>query len=82
MQRYPGVHTICGLSNISYGMPQRKLINQNFLAMLMCAGLDSVILDPLDNKIMTTLKTIRMLMGKDSYCMDFIKATTAGKIVS
>ena len=45
---FPGVHVICGLSNVSFGMPQRAAINQIFLAMLMAVGLDAVILDPLN----------------------------------
>ena len=63
----PGVHTVCGLSNISYGLPQRKTINRTFLSLLMAAGLDGAIVDPLKNKIMATLKTALMLLGKDDY---------------
>jgi len=82
MSTFPGVHTICGLSNISYGLPQRKIINRTFLALLMCAGLDAAIIDPIDDKIMAVLKTTEMLMGNDEYCASYLKRVRAGQIVS
>lgn len=82
MRQYPGAHTNCGLSNVSFGLPERKIINRTFLGLMMGAGLDSAIIDPLDDKIMATVKITEMLLGKDEYCMDFIDAVRAGKIVS
>jgi cobalamin-dependent methionine synthase I len=82
MKELPGVHTICGLSNISYGLPQRKIINRTFLSLLMYAGLDAAIIDPLDDKIMAALKTTEMLMGNDNYCAQYLKGVRAGQIVS
>lgn len=82
MQRYTGVHTICGLSNISYGLPQRKIANRTFLSLLMAAGLDGAIIDPMDDKIMAALKTADMILGRDDYCMNYIKAVRAGQILS
>jgi cobalamin-dependent methionine synthase I len=82
MDTFSGVHTICGLSNISYGLPQRKIINRSFLTLLMCAGLDAAIIDPLDDKIMAVLKTTEMLMGSDEYCGNYLKGVRAGQIVS
>jgi cobalamin-dependent methionine synthase I len=81
MGRFPGVHTICGLSNVSFGLPERRVINRSFLPLLMTAGLDAAILDPLDDRVMTVLKTTWMLLGNDPYCMEYIKAVRAGKIV-
>jgi len=82
MSKFPGVHTICGLSNISYGLPQRRIINRTFLTLLMCAGLDTAIIDPIDDKIMGVLKTTEMLMGNDEYCSSYLKGVRAGQIVS
>ena len=82
MGTFPGVHTICGLSNISYGLPQRRIINRTFLTILMCAGLDAAIIDPLDDRIMAVLKTTEMLMGNDEYCASYLKGVRAGQIVS
>lgn len=75
-----GVHTIGGLSNISYGLPKRKTINRNFLLMMMANGFDSAIMDPLDKDIMAALKTGEMLSGHDDYCMNFLTAVRAGEI--
>ena len=71
---YPEVNTICGLSNISYGLPSRKLINQIFVVAAMTKGLTAVILDPLDKRIMGNLVTAWALLGKDEYCSDFLTA--------
>ncbi|MBW2306271.1 MAG: dihydropteroate synthase [Deltaproteobacteria bacterium] len=80
-EELPGVHTICGLSNISFGLPERHLINRNFLALAMGAGLSAAILDPLDDKLMTTLITTRALLGQDEYCMNYIRASREGKLI-
>ncbi|MBU2489666.1 MAG: dihydropteroate synthase [Proteobacteria bacterium] len=80
-QRLPGVNTLCGLSNISFGMPQRKAINRCFLALLLSAGLTGAILDPLDTPLMSMMMTGKMLLAKDPYCMGYVKAAQAGKIV-
>jgi len=80
MQDLDGVHTTGGLSNISYGLPQRKIINRSFLLMMMAKGFDSAIMDPLDKDIMAVLKTGEMLTGSDDYCMNFLKAVRAGEI--
>ena len=81
MKDFPGVNTICGLSNISYGLPQRKLINRNFLALCLSYGLTGVILDPTDQLIMATMLTNEMLLGKDEYCGNYIDAFQEGRIV-
>ncbi|MCP4119779.1 MAG: dihydropteroate synthase [Desulfobacteraceae bacterium] len=75
-----GVHTTGGLSNISYGLPQRKIINRNFLALMMAHGFDSAIMDPLDTEIMAVLNTCEMLKGNDNFCMNYLKGVRAGKI--
>ncbi|MFQ5485378.1 MAG: dihydropteroate synthase [Desulfobacterales bacterium] len=82
MESFSGVHTTCGLSNVSYGLPERYLINRTFLVCAMEKGLDSAIIDPLDKKIMTNLLTTEMILGRDEYCGNFIDAMREGKIVS
>lgn len=79
---YPAVHITGGLSNISYGLPERKIINRTFVALMMAAGMDSAIIDPLDQKIMATIKTADMLLGNDNFCMEFLKGVRAGQILS
>lgn len=73
------VKTICGLSNISFGLPARSLVNSVFLTMAIQSGLDAAILDPLDARIMPAIVTSRALLEKDEYCGDYIKAFRAGR---
>ena len=80
MQELPGVHTTCGLSNISFGMPARKRVNRNFLTLMMASGLDAAIADPLDHELMTTIKITEVLLGKDEYCRRYLRAYRAGEI--
>ena len=79
MKEFPGVHTICGLSNVSYGLPNRRQVNQMFLVMAMTRGLDAVILDPCDKRIMANLITTMTLLGKDEFCTNYLKAFREGK---
>ena len=78
MKGFPGVNTICGLSNVSFGLPRRGLINRNFLALAVANGLSAAILDPTDRKLMSTLITVEMLLGRDEYCEKFIDAYQNG----
>jgi 5-methyltetrahydrofolate--homocysteine methyltransferase len=80
MADFPEVNTICGLSNISFGLPERRLINRNFLALCMAYGLSAVILDPTEKQLIATLLTIEMLLGRDEYCEDFIGAYNDGRL--
>ena len=82
MNDFPGVNTICGLSNISFGLPSRRLINRNFLALCMAYGLSAAILDPCDTELMSTLLTIEMLLGRDEYCENFIDAYQNGRLTT
>ncbi len=59
------VNTILGISNISYGLPRRDLINAAFLAMAIANGLDAAIIDPLDTSIMQTWRGASLLAGRD-----------------
>jgi 5-methyltetrahydrofolate--homocysteine methyltransferase len=79
--RYPTAKTVMGLSNISYGLPNRKLINRAFLLMAAYAGLDAVILDPLDAKLMSLIKAADMLVGEDPSCRSYLRAHRKSAIV-
>ncbi len=80
MNDFPGINTICGLSNISFGLPARRLINRTFLSLCMLQGLSAAILDPTDKRLMENLLSARMILGKDEYCGDFIDAYQNGII--
>lgn len=77
--QFKGVHTACGLSNISYGLPARKFMNQTFMAMAISKGLDAAIVNPLDKQMMANIITAESLRGRDDFCMNYIKAYRAKK---
>ena len=79
--RFPGIKTTCGLSNISFGLPLRGLMNQAFVVMLMCDGLDSALIDPLDKKMMSLVAATRALLNKDDFCMEYVVAAKEGKLI-
>ena len=79
MQKFEGIHTACGLSNISYGLPVRPFLNQTFMVMAITKGLDGAIVNPLDKKMMANITAAETLAGKDSYCMNFLQEFRAGK---
>lgn len=79
MQRFEGIHTACGLSNISYGLPVRPFLNQMFMVMAITKGLDGAIVNPLDKKMMANITAAETLAGKDSFCMNYLQAYRAGK---
>ena len=78
--RWPDLKTTCGLSNVSYGLPNRKLINRNFLVMVTAAGVDSLIIDPLDSLLMSNLYAAKALAGRDESCLDYLTAFRQGKL--
>jgi 5-methyltetrahydrofolate--homocysteine methyltransferase len=71
---FKGIHTLCGLSNISFGLPERKFLNQTFMVMAIAKGLDGAIVNPLDKKMMANIITAEALMGKDDYCANYLSA--------
>lgn len=72
------VHCICGLSNVSYGLPNRKFLNQAFLVQTMSMGMDAYILDPLDKTLMGFLYASQALLGQDTFCMEYLAAHRRG----
>jgi len=78
--RFKGIHTMCGLSNISFGLPKRKFINQMFAVMAVSRGLDGLIVNPLDKAMMASLITAETLAGKDDFCMNYLQAFRDNKI--
>jgi 5-methyltetrahydrofolate corrinoid/iron sulfur protein methyltransferase len=69
----PAPHMTIGLSNLSQGAAERSLINRVFLAMAASHGLDSAIVDVLDQDLMNILATAEMLMNKQIYSDSFLK---------
>lgn len=77
---FPGIHTACGLSNISYGLPARKFMNQTFMTMAIAKGLDGAIINPLDRRMMANIIAAEALAGKDGFCVNYLKAFRAGML--
>lgn len=80
--RYPGVHISAGVSNVSYGLPVRKLLNETLLIMLMSRGLDTAIIDPCQEGLVARILAAEALAGRDSYCTSYLRAYRAGKLES
>ncbi|MBQ9069682.1 MAG: methyltetrahydrofolate cobalamin methyltransferase [Eggerthellaceae bacterium] len=70
-EAWPEVHITSGLSNISFGLPSRKTINMQFLALAMYDGMDSAIMDPTSRDMMGAMFATQALMNKDPYCKDY-----------
>ncbi len=77
---YPDVNTVLGMSNVSFGLPNRRLLNQNFAVLCLEAGLDAAIADPLDRKLMASILSADVLLGRDKYGMNYSRAFRAGKL--
>ncbi len=73
-QKFKGVHTMCGLSNISFGLPNRPYLNQTFAAMAIAKGLDGLIINPLDKRMMANIIAAEALAGRDTYCSNYLTA--------
>ncbi|MGB9839533.1 homocysteine S-methyltransferase family protein [Thermovenabulum sp.] len=67
-----GCLTTLGISNISYGLPRRNLLNRAFLSMALSAGLDLPIINPLDNDLLEIIKAGDVLTGRDKNASLFI----------
>jgi 5-methyltetrahydrofolate--homocysteine methyltransferase len=78
--RYPGVHASAGVSNVSFGLPLRKLLNETFAVLLMARGLDAGIVDPCDAQLMASIRAAEALLGRDEYCANYLRAFREGKL--
>ncbi len=72
-KRFPGVHIISGLSNVSFGLPYRRTINRAFLVLARAAGMDAAIIDPLDDELMATVWATELVLGEDPYCRNYLR---------
>lgn len=75
---FPGVNIIAGLSNVSHGMPARKILNQAMTVLCMAKGLDAGIIDPNDRYLMALIYATEALLGKDDFCMNYIGKSREG----
>jgi 5-methyltetrahydrofolate--homocysteine methyltransferase len=69
-----GCNTCCGASNISFGLPNRPVINGTFLAMAIAAGMPCAITNPIEAEIRHGIMAADLLMGHDEDCMSWVMA--------
>lgn len=78
--RYPGVHASAGISNVSFGLPSRKLLNDVLVVLLMAQGLDTAIVNPCDAQLMMNIRAAEALLSRDEYCARYLHAFREGKL--
>ena len=78
-RKFPNIHVTGAVSNISFNLPVRKLLNQAFLVLAMNAGMDSAVLDPTNRDMMGMMYATEAMLGLDEYCMEYIGAYREGK---
>jgi len=78
---FPDSHIICGVSNVSIGLPGRRLVNRTFLTMAIAAGLDTLLIDVRDQALMSSVYAAKTLLNQDPYCFEYLKAYREKKIL-
>lgn len=76
----PDCHISCGLSNLSFGLPKRRLLNRAFAVAAIVAGLDAAIADPLDKTLSGLAAAAEVIAGRDEYCIEYIGKCRSGEI--
>ena len=84
------VHLTGGISNVSFGLPKRRLINEVFLRLALDYGVDSGIINPVETKVRRVMAldmespqvkiALDLLRGEDDFCMNYIAAFRAGDL--
>lgn len=77
---YPTIHVTGAVSNMSFGLPVRSLLNKTCMAFAMEAGMDSAVIDPLNRDMMGTIFATYALLGQDKHCRKYSKAYRQGQI--
>lgn len=77
-EAYPTIHITGAVSNISFNLPARKILNQAFLVLAMNAGMDSAVMDPTNRDMMGMVFATEAMLGLDEYCIEYIGAYREG----
>jgi cobalamin-dependent methionine synthase I len=72
-ERFPAARTVLALSNVSFGLPRRSLINVAMLQMAMFLCVDAAIIDPLDSAVMLAMRAAETVMGRDRHCRRYTR---------
>jgi cobalamin-dependent methionine synthase I len=81
-ERYPTIQISVGLTNVSYGLPERRWLNRAMLMLAMGAGLDAAICDPTDHELMALLLAAEALLGQDEFCVNYLASARAGRLAT
>jgi cobalamin-dependent methionine synthase I len=81
-QAFPNIRTYCGLSNVSFGMPHRALMNRTYVAMLAANGMEGFMINPRVKEMRAMIYAIRALMGEDTKCGKYIQAHRDGVLLT
>jgi len=73
-------NTVCGASNVSFGLPNRPILNAAFVPMLIASGMTAAITNPLENEILKAIIAADVLMGNDENCLNWIQANPAAGV--
>lgn len=76
-ENFPRAKTVLALSNVSFGLPKRTLINQAMAHMAQYMGVDALLISPLDPELMTAVKAGEAVMGRDRHCRKYSRAARA-----
>ena len=76
-----GVNTVLGVSNISFGLPNREAVNTAFYTLAMSRGLSAGIINPNSRPMMNAFYSYKALAGKDESCQEYIKSAVDTEIV-
>jgi len=74
----PDVHISGAISNISFNLPVRRLVNQAFAVLAVNAGMDSAVLDPLSGDLRGVILAAEAMLGEDDYCAEYVSAYREG----
>lgn len=77
---YPTIHVTGAISNISFGLPVRSLLNKTCMSLAIQAGMDSAVMDPLNRDLMGSIFATYALLGQDRHCRKYSKAYRSGQI--
>lgn len=78
-EKQPDIHVTGAVSNISFNLPVRRLLNQAFLTLAINAGMDSGVMDPTNRDLLGIMYATEVMLGQDDYCMEYIGAYREGK---
>ena len=79
--KFPKSHTVCGVSDVSMGLPLRRLINRTFLTMAIAAGLDTLLIDVRDQALMSSVYASKVLSNQDPHCLQYLRAYREKRIL-